>query len=339
MYRAKLTPETQEAAIKEIKDAFQCALSDRLHLRRVTAPLFVLSGSGINDDLNGEQQAVSFAVTSLGGARAEIVHSLAKWKRMKLAEYHIDTGYGLYTDMNAIRADELTDALHSLYVDQWDWERTISEKERSVDFLKAIVRDIYQAIVTVERIVWHSHSHITPELPPEITFIHAQQLLDRYPDLTPKERENAVAEEFGAVFIIGIGAKLTSGEPHDSRAADYDDYSSIDPSTGLAGLNGDIIVWNRVLGCAFELSSMGIRVNAAALENQLRERGEWDAKRSLTYHRELLMNRLPLSIGGGIGQSRLCMYYLRAAHIGEVQSSLWSAAERRECAEQGIFLK
>ncbi|MEG0655523.1 MAG: aspartate--ammonia ligase [Mucinivorans sp.] len=339
MYRAKLTPETQEAAIKEIKDAFQYALASRLRLRRVTAPLFVLSGSGVNDDLNGEQTAVSFAVRSLAGARAEIVHSLAKWKRMKLAEYHIAAGYGLYTDMNAIRADETTDAMHSLYVDQWDWERTISKEERSVDFLKSIVRDIYAAITQVEQAVWRVHAHITPELPPEITFIHAQELSDRYPNLTAKERENRVAEEFGAVFIIGIGAKLASGEPHEARAADYDDYTSIDPATGLAGLNGDIIVWNRVLGCAFELSSMGVRVDGATLEMQLRERGEWEAKRSLSYHRELLLDRLPLSIGGGIGQSRLCMYYLRAAHIGEVQSSLWSTAQRRECAEQGIFLK
>lgn len=339
MYKAKLTPETQEAAIKEIKDLFQKALSEKLRLRRVTAPLFVLSGSGINDDLNGEQNAVSFEVKSLGGARAEIVHSLAKWKRMKLAEYRIAKGYGIYTDMNAIRADEDTDALHSLYVDQWDWERTIDQGERSVEFLKAIVEDIYAAIVEVEQAVWRAHSHITPELPSRITFIHAEELLQRYPSLSAKERENTIAKECGAVFILGIGAKLSGGEPHDSRAADYDDYTSVDPKTGLAGLNGDIIVWNNVLGCAFELSSMGVRVDGAALELQLREKSEWDRKKGLTYHRELLSSRLPLSIGGGIGQSRLCMFYLRAAHIGEVQASLWSDYQRRECAEQGIFLK
>lgn len=339
MYRAKLTPETQEAAIKEIKDFFQQALSRRLCLRRVTAPLFVLADSGINDDLNGEQTAVGFAVRSLGGARAEIVHSLAKWKRMKLAEYHIASGYGLYTDMNAIRADEQTDALHSLYVDQWDWERTIGQEERSVEFLKETVRDIYAAILEVEQAVWQAHAHITPELPSEITFIHSEELLKLYPTLSPKDREHAAAREFGAVFIIGIGAALSNGEAHDSRAADYDDYTTIDPTTGLAGLNGDIIVWNRVLDCAFELSSMGVRVDAAALERQLKEKDEWERKKDLTYHRELLAGRLPLSIGGGIGQSRLCMYYLRAAHIGEVQASLWSAYQRRECAEQGIFLK
>ena len=339
MYRAKLTPETQEAAIKEIKDFFQQALAARLRLRRVTAPLFVLAGSGINDDLNGEQNAVGFPVKALGGARAEIVHSLAKWKRVKLAEYRIAKGYGLYTDMNAIRADEATDALHSLYVDQWDWERTIGEEERTVGFLKQVVEDIYAAIYEVEQKVWAAHSHITPQLPERITFLHAEELLERYLGLSAKERENEAAREFGAVFIIGIGANLSNGEPHDGRAADYDDYTTVDPATGLQGLNGDILVWNEVLGCAFELSSMGIRVDAAALERQLKEKGEWEAKKELKYHNMLLSGKLPLSIGGGIGQSRLCMYYLRAAHIGEVQASLWSEEQRAECAEQGIFLK
>lgn len=339
MYRAKLTPETQEAAIKQIKDFFQQALSSRLRLRRVTAPLFVLAGSGINDDLNGEQQAVGFAVKSLGGARAEIVHSLAKWKRVKLAEYRIAKGYGLYTDMNAIRADEATDALHSLYVDQWDWERSIGPEERTVDFLKRIVEQIYAAIYEVEQKVWAAHPHITPQLPEQITFIHAEELLAAYPTLSPKERENEAARTYGAVFIIGIGAALSNGEAHDGRAADYDDYTTLDPATGWAGLNGDILVWNGVLGCAFELSSMGIRVDGAALEHQLKEKGEWERKKGLTYHQMLLNGQLPLSIGGGIGQSRLCMYYLRAAHIGEVQSSLWSDEQRAACAAEGIFLK
>lgn len=339
MYRAKLSPETQEAAIKEIKDFFQKALSRNLALRRVTAPLFVLAGSGINDDLNGEQNAVGFQVKSLGGKRAEIVHSLAKWKRMKLAEYKIGAGYGLYTDMNAIRADEMTDALHSLYVDQWDWERTITEWERSVDFLTDIVERIYEAIREVEEQVWRAHAHITPILPPKITFIHSEELLSKYPDLSPKERENAIAKECGAVFIIGIGSALSNGESHDSRAADYDDYTTLDPKTGLAGLNGDILVWNDVLGCAFELSSMGVRVDARTLESQLKAKGEWEGKKDLTYHAALLAGHLPLSIGGGIGQSRLCMFYLRAAHIGEVQASLWSDEQRKECAAQGIFLK
>lgn len=339
MYRAKLSPETQEAAIKEIKDFFQKALSRNLALRRVTAPLFVLAGSGINDDLNGEQNAVGFDVKSLGGARAEIVHSLAKWKRMKLAEYKIGAGYGLYTDMNAIRADEMTDALHSLYVDQWDWERTITDSQRSVEFLKEVVEKIYAAIREVEQEVWSAHSHITPVLPEKITIVHSEELLLKYPDMNPKERENAIAKEFGAVFVVGIGAALSNGEPHDSRAADYDDYTTIDTKTGLAGLNGDILVWNDVLECAFELSSMGIRVDPAALERQLKAKGEWERKKDLTYHSALLDGLLPLSIGGGIGQSRLCMFYLRAAHIGEVQASLWSDEQRKECAAQGIFLK
>lgn len=339
MYRAKLTPETQEAAIKQIKDFFQQTLSARLRLRRVTAPLFVLAGSGINDDLNGEQQAVGFAVKALGGARAEIVHSLAKWKRVKLAEYRIAKGYGIYTDMNAIRADEATDALHSLYVDQWDWERTIAPEERTVEFLKYIVEQIYAAIYEVEQKVWAAHPHITPQLPERITFIHANELLRRYPTLSAKEREEAIAKECGAVFVIGIGGALSNGEPHDGRAADYDDFTTIDPANGLAGLNGDILVWNDVLGCAFELSSMGIRVDAEALERQLKAKGEWEQKRNLTYHRMLLGGELPLSIGGGIGQSRLCMFYLRAAHIGEVQSSLWSDGQRAACAAEGIFLK
>lgn len=327
-YRAMLVPETQEQAIKEIKDQFQTALAAELALRRVTAPLFVLSGTGINDDLNGTEHAVSFPISDMGGARAEVVHSLAKWKRMKLAEYRISPGYGLYTDMNAIRADEELDNIHSLYVDQWDWERSIKAEQRTIEFMTEIVEKIYKVLKQVEASVWANHPHITPTLPDTIKFVSSQELLDTYPEMSSKERETAIAKEFGAVFIIGIGDKLSNGERHDGRSPDYDDWS----------LNGDIILWNPVLESAYEISSMGIRVDAAALERQLTIAGATDRK-SLKYHKALLHGELPLSIGGGIGQSRLCMFFLKTAHIGEVQSSIWSEEMRQECAKHGIFLK
>lgn len=336
-YRAKLVPETQEQAIKEIKDQFQTELSSQLALRRATAPLFVLSGTGINDDLNGTQHAVSFPVKSIGGQRAEVVHSLAKWKRMKLADYMIDPGYGLYTDMNAIRADEDLDNIHSLYVDQWDWERTIRPQERTVEFLCQIVEKIYTAMRNVEASVWANHPHITPILPEKIEFIHAQQLLDLYPDLTSKERETEAAKRWGAVFIIGIGGVLSNGEPHDGRAPDYDDWSTV-AEKGLAGLNGDIILWNPILESAYEISSMGIRVDPKALMHQLEITGSTE-RVSLKYHKALLSGELPLSIGGGIGQSRLCMFFLRCAHIGEVQSSIWPEDMITQCKANGIYLK
>lgn len=337
-YRPRLIPETQEQAIKEIKDTFQTALSAELHLRRVTAPLFVLSGTGINDDLNGVERAVSFPVKDLGDARAEVVQSLAKWKRVKLGSYQIAPGYGLYTDMNAIRADEKLDNIHSLYVDQWDWERTIRAEERTVAFLKEIVRKIYNVLLNVEQAVYAAHPHITPMLPDEITFIHAQELLDRYPTLSAKERENAIAKECGAVFIIGIGDKLTDGEPHDGRAPDYDDW--ITPNEeGYNGLNGDLILWNPVLESAYEITSMGIRVTPESLERQLKASGKYDERKDLEYHRMLLNGELPLSIGGGIGQSRLCMFFLRCAHIGEVQASIWPDEMREQCRAHNIELK
>lgn len=323
-----LVPETQEQAIKEIKDEFQQALSAELGLRRVTAPLFVLSGTGINDDLNGTEHAVSFPIKDMGGVRAEVVHSLAKWKRMKLAEYCIAPGYGLYTDMNAIRADEELDNIHSLYVDQWDWERTIRPEERTVEFLTDIVSKIFKVLKQVEATVWKNHPHITPMLPQQMKFITSQELLDLYPTLTPKERETEIARQYGAVFIIGIGGKLSNGERHDGRSPDYDDWS----------LNGDIILWNPILESAYEISSMGIRVDKEALERQLEIAGATN-RRSLKYHKALLEGELPLSIGGGIGQSRLCMFFLKTAHIGEVQSSIWSEDMRAECAKNGIFLK
>ena len=335
-YNPKLLPETTEVAIQHIKDSFQRHLSKALCLRRVTAPLFVLSGTGINDDLNGVEHPVSFPIEALDGRRAEVVHSLAKWKRMKLGAYDIAPGYGLYTDMNAIRTFEDLDNLHSLYVDQWDWEKTIREEDRTLDYLKDTVRKIYSALKAVEADIYERFPHITPWLPEEVTFIHSQQLLDLYPGLTPKERENEAAKRYGAVFIIGIGAPLSDGEPHDGRAPDYDDWITPN-SDGYQGLNGDLILWNPVLESGFELSSMGIRVSPESLRRQLRERG-CEERMAYDFHKSLLEGRLPCSIGGGIGQSRLCMYLLQKAHIGEVQASIWPEEQIRACAAAGIRL-
>ena len=326
-YHLKLLPETTEVAIKMIKDTFQAKLSKALKLRRVTAPLFVLSGTGINDDLNGVEHAVAFNITALGGKRAEVVHSLAKWKRAKLASYGIVPGYGLYTDMNAIRADEELDNLHSIYVDQWDWEKSIEKADRTLDYLKATVKKIYEALKETEQAVYERFPHTTPRLPEEIHFVHSEELATAYPDKTPKEREAEVAKKYGAVFVIGIGGKLSDGKPHDLRAADYDDWS----------LNGDIVIWNEVLQGPFELSSMGIRVDESSLRAQLREKGE-EYKEGLEFHSRLLSGQLPYTIGGGIGQSRLCMLLLRKAHIGEIQSSIWPETMREECRKSGIEL-
>ena len=268
-YTAKLAPETMEQAITYLKEIFPDMLARRLRLRRVTAPLFVLSGTGINDDLNGVERAVSFPIRDLGDRRAEVVHSLAKWKRMKLGTYKIAPGYGLYTDMNAIRADEELDNIHSLYVDQWDWERTMRPEERNLNFLKATVETIYEAMKAVEEEVYELYPHITPILPERITFLQAEELLQEFPALTPKEREQAAARKYGALFLIGIGGELSDGQRHDGRAPDYDDWST-PTEGGYKGLNGDIIVWNPVLESAFELSSMGIRVDAEALERLCR---------------------------------------------------------------------
>jgi aspartate--ammonia ligase len=336
-YRPRLVPETMEQAIKILKLGFQEELSSRLNLRRVTAPLFVLAGTGINDDLNGIEHAVSFPVTDMGCVKAEVVHSLAKWKRMKLGAYNIAVGYGLYTDMNAIRADEELTNIHSLYVDQWDWERTISEDQRNLGFLKSIVEKIYEAVRETERKVYKTYSHITPTLPERITFIHSEDLLKEYPTLTVKEREREAAKKYGAIFIIGIGSKLSNGEKHDGRAPDYDDWTT-ESEKGYKGLNGDIILWNDVLDNAFEISSMGIRVDKTALLKQLELEGCLERK-GLTFHKALLEDKIPLSIGGGIGQSRLCMFFLRCAHIGEVQASLWSPELIEKCRENNIILK
>lgn len=335
-YRAILDLQQTEMGIKRIKDFFQQNLSSELKLRRVTAPLFVLKGMGINDDLNGVERAVNFPIKDMGDERAEIVHSLAKWKRLTLADYHINEGYGIYTDMNAIRADEELGNLHSLYVDQWDWERVMSQKDRNLDFLKNVVKRIYSAMVRTEYLVYEAFPVITPVLPEEITFIHSEELLQRYPNLTDKERENEIAKECGAVFIIGIGCKLSNGKPHDGRAPDYDDWTT-KSDNGYRGLNGDLIVWNPVLERAVELSSMGIRVDREALLEQLRITNQ-ESRKELYFHKRLLAGELPQSIGGGIGQSRLCMFYLRKAHIGEIQAAIWPRDMRIEAEKYGMPL-
>ena len=336
-YKPVLASEDMEQAIKQIKLKFQDELSKALSLRRVTAPLFVLSGTGINDNLNGVERPVSFEIPAIGGARAEIVHSLAKWKRMKLGAYGIEPGKGLYTDMNAIRADEELDNIHSLYVDQWDWERSITKSDRTLDFLKSIVSKIYQCLLDTEKMVCEMYPQIKPSLSKEITFIHTEDLLAKYPDLSPKEREMAAVKEYGSVFLIGIGGELADGTIHDGRSPDYDDWST-PTEAGYKGLNGDILVWNPILESAYEISSMGIRVDKTALQAQLKIRGCED-RMTLLFHRSLMEDKLPLSIGGGIGQSRLCMFLLRCAHIGEVQSSIWPDKMVKTCKVNNIILK
>lgn len=335
-YTPLLDLKQTELAIKQIKEFFQQNLSTELRLRRVTAPLFVLQGLGINDDLNGVERAVTFPIKDLEDARAEVVHSLAKWKRLTLAEYNIPKGYGIYTDMNAIRADEELGNLHSLYVDQWDWERVIGEENRNVEFLKKIVERIYAAMLRTEYMVYEMFPALKPSLAEEIHFIHAEELMQLYPDLSSKEREHAIARKYGAVFIIGIGGKLSNGEPHDNRAPDYDDWSTPN-SDGYCGLNGDIIVWNELLGRSFELSSMGIRVDKEVMKQQLQLTGKED-RSNLYFHQRILNDTLPLCIGGGIGQSRLCMLFLKKAHIGEIQASIWSEEMKAECRTAGIPL-
>lgn len=335
-YNALLNLSQTEMGIKQIKDFFQQNLSSELRLRRVTAPLFVLKGMGINDDLNGTERAVTFPIKDLNDAKAEIVHSLAKWKRLTLADYGIEAGYGIYTDMNAIRSDEELGNLHSLYVDQWDWERTMLPGERNVDFLKEIVRRIYAAMVRTEYMVYEMFPQIRPSLPQQIHFIHAEALLQKYPTFSPKEREDAIAKEYGAVFIIGIGGLLSNGEQHDGRAPDYDDWST-QTADGLSGLNGDLLVWDDILNRSLELSSMGIRVDRESLLRQLELRNA-NEKKELYFHKRLLSDELPQSIGGGIGQSRLCMFYLRKAHIGEIQASIWPDDMRHEAKAAGMHL-
>lgn len=323
-----------ERAVKFIKDTFEQQLSSELRLRRITAPLFVLKGTGINDDLNGIERPVSFPIKDMGETTAEIVHSLAKWKRMMLSQLEIKAGHGIYADMNAIRPDEDLTNMHSLYVDQWDWERVMTSEERNLLFLQRIVAQIFNAMKRTEYLLAEEFPMLQPTLPERIHFIHAEELLDKFPELSPKEREHKAAKEYGAVFIIGIGGDMKNGEKHDGRAPDYDDWTTPTES-GLKGLNGDILVWNSILNRSFELSSMGIRVNKQALLAQLeiaccKERSE------LMWHKMLLDDKLPQSIGGGIGQSRFCMFLLKKAHIGEVQASIWPQPMIEECRKNRI---
>ncbi len=335
-YNAVLNMKQTEQGIKLIKEFFQQNLSTELRLRRVTAPLFVLRGLGINDDLNGVERAVTFPIKDLGEAKAEVVHSLAKWKRLTLAEYGVEPGYGVYTDMNAIRADEELDNLPSLYVVQWDCVAVVTAEHRNIAFLQQVVRRIYAAILRTEYLVCESYPDIKPFLPADIHFIHSEELLAMYPDKTVKERENLICQKYGAVFIIGIGDKLANGEPHDGRAPDYDDWTT-EGDNGLKGLNGDILVWYPTLGRAVELSSMGIRVNKESLLRQLALSGK-EERKELFWHKKLLNGELPLSIGGGIGQSRLCMVLLHKAHLGEIQASIWPEEMMKECESLGMHL-
>lgn len=327
--------ETEEA-IKLVKDYFEVELANQLNLSRVSAPLMVAAGTGINDNLNGIERPVSFDMKNISNAEAEIVQSLAKWKRMALARYGFAEGSGLYTDMNAIRRDEVLDNLHSIYVDQWDWERVIIREERTLDFLKDIVRKIFEVLKETEMVVYKKFPELQPFLRDEISFVHSEELKEKYPDLDPRDREDAITKEKGAVFVIGIGGKLADGKPHDGRAPDYDDWTT---PTGdkTKGLNGDIFVWNPVLEMGFEISSMGIRVDKEALLRQLKITGTED-RQNLMWHKMLLENKLPLSIGGGIGQSRLCMLILQKAHIGEVQCGVWPDDMVEACEKNNIFL-
>lgn len=326
-YKPALGIKETEVAIKCVKDFFERELAKNLNLTRVSAPLFVRPESGLNDNLNGVERPVSFGIKEQNDREIEIVHSLAKWKRHALKRYEFSHGEGLYTDMNAIRRDEDTDNIHSIFVDQWDWEKIITKEERNLDTLKESVRIIYQTLLTTDNYMAKQYDYIQSCLPEEITFVTTQELEERYPDCTPKEREYKIVKEHGAVFLMGIGDKLASGKPHDGRAPDYDDWS----------LNGDIIVYYPVTDIALELSSMGIRVDETALKEQLEKAG-CPERASLPFQKALLDGKLPYTIGGGIGQSRICMFFLRKAHIGEVQSSIWPDEVIAYMSEHGITL-
>ena len=332
-YKPLLSQHETEKAIKDAKDTFERSLSGALRLSRVTSPIFVPSGSGINDDLNGVENPVRFSVKNLGGENMEIIQSLAKWKRMALADYGIKPGRGIYTDMNALRPDDDIDAIHSIYVDQWDWEKVMEDSDRNLDYLKSTVRDIYSAIKRTAFLLEEDYPVLHDTLPESITFIHSEDAAAEYPDLTPQERERDLARRYGAIFLIGIGY---GNPPHSGRAPDYDDWST--SSDGLHhGLNGDIIVWDTVRSDSLELSSMGIRVNKESLLRQLEIRGCMDRK-DLYWHRRLLDGEYPQTIGGGIGQSRLCMFLLHKAHVGEVQASVWQNEAREEARRAGFSL-
>ncbi|NCE64742.1 aspartate--ammonia ligase [Pseudoflavonifractor sp. 524-17] len=327
-YAPSLNLYDTQKAISLLKRLFEDTLGGALHLSRVSAPLFVEAATGLNDDLNGVERAVSFDIPA-AGRDAQVVHSLAKWKRMALYRYQFSVGEGLYTDMNAIRRDEAPDNLHSVYVDQWDWEKVIAPRDRNVEFLKETVRTIVKAICETQTTLYAVYPRLcaVPLVDPEVSFVTAQELEDRWPSLTPKERENAWVKDHPTTFLMGIGGNLASGEPHDGRAPDYDDWS----------LNGDILLWNPVLKQAFEVSSMGIRVSPEVLDQQLTAAGQ-DGRRTLTFHKLLLEGKLPLTMGGGIGQSRLCMLLLGKAHIGEVQASVWDPETIVVCRDAGVIL-
>jgi aspartate--ammonia ligase len=326
-YKSELDLHDTQLAIKTVKDFFQALLAQRLHLARVSAPLFVDPSTGLNDNLNGYERPVSFGIKEQEEKNAEVVHSLAKWKRYALKKYGFKQGEGIYTDMNAIRRDESTDNIHSIFVDQWDWEKVISKEDRNIDFLKETVRTVYKCLCKTEQYMSIQYDYIDLTLPKDIFFITAQELEDMFPDNTPKEREYYITKAKGAVCIMQIGDKLESGEPHDGRAPDYDDWS----------LNADILVYYPVLDIALELSSMGIRVDEDSLKTQLEKAGCTE-RMELPFQRAILNKELPYTIGGGIGQSRICMFCLRKAHIGEVQSSLWPEETIRVCEENGIQL-
>ncbi len=335
-YTPLLNLKETEQAIKLVKDFFERSLSAELRLSRVTSPLFVKRGSGINDDLNGIERPVRFPVKRMGEAEMEVVQSLAKWKRMALADYGYSVGKGLYTDMNALRPDDDIDAIHSIYVDQWDWELVMQEEDRTRSFITQIVNRIYEIMKQTEFVVCEQYPQIKPILPEKIFHIHAEEALRRYPKLTPAEREKELAREYGALFISGIGCTLSDGNIHGGRAPDYDDWCTI-AEDGLPGLNGDIIVWDSVREDSMELSSMGIRVNKESLQKQLEIRGMEDRK-NLFWHKRLLAGEFPQTIGGGIGQSRLCMFFLKKAHVGEVQASVWPEETMELCKKQNVPL-
>ena len=326
-YKSNLSLIETEIAIKKVKDFFEAKLAETLNLTRVSAPLFLENGSGLNDNLNGVERPVSFDMLAIEDSNIEIVHSLAKWKRFALHRYKFEAGSGLYTDMNAIRRDEELDNLHSIYVDQWDWEKVITKEDRNIDTLKDTVRKIFSVFKVTEDFVANEYPSIEKILPEDITFITSQELEDMYPELTSKERENAITKEHKAVFILGIGDTLKSGEKHDGRSPDYDDWK----------LNGDILFYDPLFDSAIELSSMGIRVDKAALEYQLQKSG-CENRRNLPFHKALLEEKLPLTMGGGIGQSRICMFFLRKAHIGEVQASIWDEYTHKQCEAANIEL-
>ena len=332
-YKSIIGALTTESAIKFVKDTFQRELSGALCLSRATSPMFVEKGKGINDDLNGVERPVSFVVPKIG-KEMEVVHSLAKWKRMFLADHNFDVHTGIYTDMNALRPDDTVDAIHSVYVDQWDWEMVISNEDRNIEFLKKVVREIYSALKRTEFLLSQMFSMLKMRLPENVAFIHTEEAEKMYPKLSPKEREYELSKKYGAIFLIGIGGALSDGKPHDGRAPDYDDWTT-ESEKGFKGLNGDLIVYNPVRDESLELSSMGIRVNKEALLKQLKIRGD-EQRQNLYWHKRLLNDEFPLTIGGGIGQSRLCMYLLQKAHIGEVQASVWSDETMKEAEKLGV---